>query len=127
MPEFTLPVSAIKGRGAATRLAHRFASDVREAFDDGWQSLDETADRSGAAVPTQVILEDVKSVITRNDSPDIHFDLSINPYRVSVLPWHLERQAEVLKDCVHLKNRWTRWNKRNLLLVEATARSSRRR
>jgi DNA repair photolyase len=81
MPEFTLPVSALKGRGAATRLAHRFAGDAREAFDDGWQSLDETAERSGAAVPTQVILEDVKSVITRNDSPDIHFDLSINPYR----------------------------------------------
>ena len=37
--------------------------------------------RTGAAVPTQVIFEDVKSVITRNQSPDIHFDLSINPYR----------------------------------------------
>jgi DNA repair photolyase len=32
-------------------------------------------------VPTQVIFEDVKSVITRNDSPDIDFDFSINPYR----------------------------------------------
>ena len=81
MSEFVLPVSAIKGRGAATRLAHRFASDAREAFDDGWQSLDETVERQDAAVPTQVIFEDVKSVITRNDSPDIHFDLSINPYR----------------------------------------------
>jgi hypothetical protein len=42
MSEFILPVSAIKGRGAATRLAHRFAGDAREAFDDGWHSLDET-------------------------------------------------------------------------------------
>ncbi len=81
MSAFTLPVSAVKGRGAATRLAHRFAGDAREAFDDGWQSLGETVERSGAAVPTQVIFEDVKSVITRNHSPDIHFDLSINPYR----------------------------------------------
>jgi hypothetical protein len=79
MSDFILPVSVIKGRGAATRLAHRFAGDAREAFDDGWHSLDETMDRSGAAVPTQVIFEDVKSVITRNDSPDIDFDFSINP------------------------------------------------
>jgi hypothetical protein len=75
MSEFTLPASAIKGRGAATRLAHRFAGDAREAFDDGWQSLGETVARTGAAVPTQVIFEDVKSVITRNQSPDIGFDL----------------------------------------------------
>ena len=81
MSDFILPVSVIKGRGAATRLAHRFAGDAREAFDDGWHSLDETMDRSGAAVPTQVIFEDVKSVITRNVSPDIDFDFSINPYR----------------------------------------------
>jgi DNA repair photolyase len=81
MSDFILPVNVIKGRGVATRLAHRFARDAREAFDDGWHSLDETMDRSGAAVPTQVIFEDVKSVITRNHSPDIHFDLSINPYR----------------------------------------------
>ena len=81
MTEFVLPVHAIKGRGAATRLAHRFAADARVAFDDGWQTLDAASASPSAAVPTQVILEDVKSVITRNDSPDIHFDLSINPYR----------------------------------------------
>ena len=34
MSDFILPVSVIKGRGAATRLAHRFAGDAREAFDD---------------------------------------------------------------------------------------------
>ena len=79
MTEFTLPVHAIKGRGAATRMPHRFAADVRQAFDDGWPAQDDAV--ADAPVPTQVLFEDVKSVITRNDSPDIHFDLSINPYR----------------------------------------------
>jgi hypothetical protein len=80
MSEFKLPLNAIKGRGAATRLAHRFARDVREAFDDDWPTTD--ADNGAAsAVPTQVIFEDVKSAIARNDSPDIDFDFSINPYR----------------------------------------------
>jgi DNA repair photolyase len=60
MSEFKLPLNAIKGRGAATRLAHRFARDVREAFDDDWPTTD--ADNGAAsAVPTQVIFEDVKS------------------------------------------------------------------
>ena len=81
MTEFTLPVHAIKGRGAATRMPHRFAADARHAFDDGWPAPDDAVAGAAAPVPTQVLFEDVKSVITRNDSPDIHFDLSINPYR----------------------------------------------
>ncbi len=70
-------------------MAHRFARDTREAFDDGWQDAqagegkEEGGVQSGAAPKplTAVTLEEVRSVITRNDSPDIHFDLSINPYR----------------------------------------------
>ncbi len=81
MTEFKLPVQALKGRGAATRLAHRFAREAREAFDDGWQTLESAAGKAEALVPTQVIFEDVKSAIARNQSPDIHFDFSINPYR----------------------------------------------
>ncbi|MBE2262381.1 MAG: PA0069 family radical SAM protein [Burkholderiaceae bacterium] len=80
-----VPLTAIKGRGAASQPAHRFAREAREAFDDGWAETGESADTGHpdeARPPrTQVILEDVRSVITRNDSPDIHFDLSINPYR----------------------------------------------
>jgi DNA repair photolyase len=72
-----VPLTAIKGRGAATRMQHRFSSDQREAFDDGWEG--ETEDPS---IPkTEVIWEDARSVITHNDSPDIYFDRSINPYR----------------------------------------------
>lgn len=72
-----IPLQAIKGRGAATRLAHRFERDRREAFDDGWDGEEE-----GAAPPrTEVIWETAKSIIAANDSPDIHFDRSLNPYR----------------------------------------------
>ena len=71
MSEFKVPLNAIKGRGAATRLAHRFARDVREAFDDGWPTTD-ADDGAASAVPTQVIFEDVKSAIARNDLSLIH-------------------------------------------------------
>ena len=62
-------------------MAHRFARDTREAFDDGWQDAqagegkEEGGVQSGAAPKplTAVTLEEVRSVITRNDSPDIHF------------------------------------------------------
>ncbi|MFT3720850.1 PA0069 family radical SAM protein [Pseudorhodoferax sp.] len=82
MPTHTLiPLSALRGRGAATRLAHRFARDTREAFDDGWGSLAEQGAAAGAPVPTEVIFEDARSAITRQQSPDIYFEQSVNPYR----------------------------------------------
>ncbi len=82
-PEVLIPVHAIKGRGSASSIAHRFARHVREGFDDGWGTVDEMAAQREDSDPpaTQVILEDAKSVITRNDSPDIYFDYSVNPYR----------------------------------------------
>ncbi|MDD5335260.1 MAG: PA0069 family radical SAM protein [Rhodoferax sp.] len=84
MSEWVIPLHAIKGRGAATRLAHRFESVARDAFDDGWGSL-EDATRHGVpsdtGLPTEVQYEDAKSAITRNRSPDIHFDYGLNPYR----------------------------------------------
>ncbi len=78
-PEFVhVPLSALKGRGSATRLAHRFEKDAREPFDDGWPVGDAEALPPPA---TTWVWEDCKSAITRNTSPDIGFDLSINPYR----------------------------------------------
>jgi len=77
----TLPLQALKGRGAATRLAHRFASEAREAFDDGWDTLQAGFAEGGAPPATEVIWEDVRSAITSNDSPDIPFERSLNPYR----------------------------------------------
>ena len=76
-----IPVHAIKGRGTATRMAHRFEADARAAYDDGWGTLDEAAIAGQALPPTQVIFEDAKSVLTGNDSPDIFFEQAINPYR----------------------------------------------
>jgi DNA repair photolyase len=80
MDEARIPLAAIKGRGTATRFPHRFESDQRHDFDDGWSTLD--VEHGERAVPkTEVIWEDARSIITHNDSPDVYFDRSINPYR----------------------------------------------
>ena len=80
MSSSLIPVQAIKGRGSASRLAHRFSADEREAFDDGWGAPETDFDAAPPPV-TQVRWEDARSAITYNDSPDIGFDRSINPYR----------------------------------------------
>ncbi len=72
---------AIKGRGTAWAIAHRFVNHTSEACDDGWGGLDQQASLERVAPATQIIEERVKSILTSNDSPDISFDLSINPYR----------------------------------------------
>ncbi len=70
-----------KGRGTVWALQHRFSSDQREAFDDGWGTLDQVAQEEQLPPQTQIIEERVKTILAGNDSPDIGFDLSINPYR----------------------------------------------
>lgn len=79
--ETIIPVAAIKGRGAATQIAHRFASDARDAFDDGWGTLQADDERSAAPLQTEVIFEDARSAIVQQQSPDIYFEQSVNPYR----------------------------------------------
>ena len=74
-------VGAIKGRGTASRMAHRFATDQRATFDDGWSAIDDPADASALLPATLVTAELAKSAITRNNSPDIYFDYGLNPYR----------------------------------------------
>jgi DNA repair photolyase len=79
-PSPSLPtVRAHKGRGAASNPEGRFESIRHQAEDDGWQSalLDEDAPRPR----TEVSEERAKSVISRNDSPDIAFEQALNPYR----------------------------------------------
>ena len=71
----------MKGRGTAWTLAHRFTTDRRESFDDGWGTLEQAAQEEVVPPQTQVIEERVKTILAGNDSPDIGFDLSINPYR----------------------------------------------
>jgi DNA repair photolyase len=83
MDEFRFPLQAIKGRGAAARTATRFAAHTRAAFDDGWHSEPEERAAAGAAdaVSTALRWEPARSALTRNDSPDIAFEYSLNPYR----------------------------------------------
>ena len=69
------------GRGTSWAIQHRFSSQLRESFDDGWGTLEQTVLEEPLKPDTQVIEEQVKSILTGNDSPDIGFDLSINPYR----------------------------------------------
>ena len=64
-------------RGARSFVAGRFESVAREAFDDGW-TPDEPDTRELA---TQVTIERARTIVSRNDSPDVGFDQSINPYR----------------------------------------------
>ncbi|HOM13507.1 MAG TPA: PA0069 family radical SAM protein, partial [Rubrivivax sp.] len=70
-----------KGRGSTWELAHRFSVERSEAFDDGWGLLDQVARDAAPAPATQVGEEHARSILSRNDSPDVGFDLSINPYR----------------------------------------------
>src|ERR1700690_835125 len=65
-----------RGRGAQTNASGRYEPLARIAFDDGWRSLDELP-----PFKTTVQTDATRKIITRNESPDIGFDRSINPYR----------------------------------------------
>ena len=65
-----------RGRGAQSNASGRYEPLAREAFDDGWRSLDDLP-----PFKTTVQTDSTRKIITRNDSPDIGFDRSINPYR----------------------------------------------
>ena len=74
--------AAIKGRGAASYVAGRFEKTISHGEDDGWGSLHARDDtESLPALATQVSEERARSIISRNDSPDIGFSQSVNPYR----------------------------------------------
>jgi len=67
-----------KGRGATINPEGRFESRVRESIDDGW---DTQPDEELPKLETTVTEEIAKSIIARNESPDVGFNQSINPYR----------------------------------------------
>jgi len=66
-----------RGRGAQTNASGRYESQAREAFDDGWTQ----EDAQPVKLPTTLTAEKARVIITRNESPDIGFNRSINPYR----------------------------------------------
>jgi DNA repair photolyase len=65
-----------RGRGAQSNASGRYEPLASVAFDDGWQSLEELR-----PFQTTVAIDASRKVITKNDSPDLSFDRSINPYR----------------------------------------------
>ena len=69
--------SRIKGRGAASNRKGRFESLAKTIEDDGWYREVEATPRP----PTHVSIEVARSIISRNESPDLPFSQSINPYR----------------------------------------------
>ena len=70
-----------KGRGTVWAIEQRFSQQSTEAYDDGWGTLDQQASEERLPPATTIIEERAKSILSSNDSPDISFDLSINPYR----------------------------------------------
>ena len=74
-PSPEIPDRPVKGRGAVGNVAPRFSVETRQATDDGWEP----------ALPplpqTRLLVDSAKSIISRNDSPDIGFTQSLNPYR----------------------------------------------
>jgi DNA repair photolyase len=68
----------IKGRGAASNPEGRFEPLRRQPVDDGWGSLDEAPE---PAPDTTLLPDATRTLITRNQSPDVGFDRSINPYK----------------------------------------------
>nr|MBL8411655.1 PA0069 family radical SAM protein [Dechloromonas sp.] len=74
-PSPEIPPRPIKGRGAAGNVAHRFSKETRQAIDDGWQPAEPSLPQ------TRLLVDTAKSIISRNDSPDLGFEQSLNPYR----------------------------------------------
>ena len=76
------PLEARKGRSAVSNLQGRYEVNGRESFDDGWTHDDDEGDGDEAApFKTQVTDEFAKTILSRNTSPDIPFNVSLNPYR----------------------------------------------
>ncbi len=71
-----------KGRGAVANVRGRYEVDARERYDDGWDTLEQgIADDEERPLATHVTHEVAKSILSHNDSPDIPFRMSLNPYR----------------------------------------------
>jgi DNA repair photolyase len=72
-----MPPQFKKGRGALSNQTGRYEQLTKEDFDDGWGD----PDKFPSQIATQLFVDTAKTVITYNQSPDIPFDRSINPYR----------------------------------------------
>ena len=71
----------MKGRGTVWAIEHRYSRQGGESYDDGWGTLEQSASEERLPPEKTVIEERVRSILSSNVSPDLSFDLSINPYR----------------------------------------------
>jgi DNA repair photolyase len=71
-----IPATGFKGRGALSNPSNRFAAAHSERVDDGWHQ-----DELPESIATEIRVDASRSIIARNDSPDIPYEQSINPYR----------------------------------------------
>ena len=71
-----IPPGGFKGRGALSNPPNRFDRQKGEGVDDGWYQ-----EEAAASIATELKPDTTRSIIARNDSPDIPYDQSINPYR----------------------------------------------
>jgi DNA repair photolyase len=74
-----IPFRTRKGRGAVSNHGSRFDACHLVPTDDGWSSGEE--EEFAASVRTSVYRDTARTIITRNKSPDVPFELSVNPYR----------------------------------------------
>ena len=72
---------AVRGRGSASFVDGRFQKQQVRLEDDGWDSLHALAEEQAPRLETVVTAEQARTVVSRNQSPDIRFDQSVNPYR----------------------------------------------
>ena len=81
MDDARKPTAPIKGRGAASRIAGRFEQTVAVGEDDGWGSVYEDLGEEAPRPATTVTEERARTIVSHNQSPDVGFSQSINPYR----------------------------------------------
>jgi DNA repair photolyase len=76
-----VPPAPHKGRGATFNPANRFREDEREPYDDGWALRGEGDDEPAPTLRTVVTIQRARTIIAHNDSPDVPFTQSVNPYQ----------------------------------------------
>ena len=81
MDDARKPTAPIKGRGAASRVAGRIEQTVAVGEDDGWGSVYEDLGDDAPRPRTTVTEERARTIVSHNQSPDVGFSQSINPYR----------------------------------------------
>src|SRR5262245_45706650 len=71
-----IPPGGFKGRGALSNPHNRFDRQQGERIDDGWHQ-----EQAPDSIATELKADTTRSIIARNESPDIPYEQSINPYR----------------------------------------------